>query len=50
VAEALDGPELIERLRVGEDDVAEGRGGQDEEEREIEFLGLGFSPVAEALV
>ncbi len=50
VGEAVDGFELGEILRTGEDDAAEGGGGEDEEEREIEFFGLGFAPVAEALV
>ena len=50
VGEALDGFELGEILRTGEDDAAQGRRGEDEEEGEIEFFGLGFAPVAEALV
>lgn len=50
VAEAVDGLELGESLRAGENDAAESGGGEDEEEREVEFFGLGLAPVAEALV
>ena len=50
VTEAGDGLELRESLRAGEDDASESVGGEDEEEREIEFFGLGFAPFAEALV
>src|SRR5260370_39251670 len=50
VAEAVDGLEFGEGLWAGEDDAAEGGGGEDEEEREVEFFGLGFAPLAEALV
>ena len=37
-------------LGMGEDDVAEGGGGEDKEEREVEFFGFGLTPGAEALV
>ena len=50
VAETVDGLELGESLRAGENDAAESGGGEDEEEREVEFLGLGLAPVAKALV
>ena len=50
VAETVDGFELGEILWAGQDDASEGRGGEDEEEREVEFFGLGFSPLAETLV
>ena len=50
VTEALNCLELIDRLRAGEHDAAEGSGREDEEEREVEFFGLGFAPFAEALV
>jgi hypothetical protein len=50
LAEAVDGPQLRERLRPGENDAAEGGGGEDEEERQVELLGFGPAPLAEALV
>ena len=46
VAEALNSFELREVLRVGENDAAQGGGGENEEEREVQFFGLGFAPFA----
>ena len=37
-------------MRTGQDYAAERGGGEDEEEREVEFFGFGFAPFAEALV
>jgi len=46
----MDGFELGEILRAGEDDVAEGGGGENEEEREAEAVRFGFTPFAKTLV
>ncbi len=46
----MDGPQLRERLWAGENDAAEGGGGEHEEEREVELFGFGLPPLAEALV
>jgi hypothetical protein len=35
---------------VFENDVAQGRGAEDEELRKSEFLGFGFAPFAETLI
>ena len=50
LAKTVDGFELCEILWTREDDAAQGGGGENEEEREIAFFGLGFAPVAKALV
>ena len=50
MAEAVDGLELREVLRVSENDAAKSGRGEDEEERKIEFFGFGFAPFAEAFV
>ena len=35
---------------MSEDDAAQCSGGENEEEREVELFGLGFTPFAEALI
>ena len=50
MTQPLDGFQLREALRTGEDDATESSGGEDKEEREVESFGFGLAPVAEALV
>ena len=50
VVEAIDGLELGEVLRAGENDAAKSGRGENKEEREVQLFGFGFAPLAEALV
>ena len=50
LAESGDGLELGDGLWAQENDAAQGGGAEDEEEGQAQFFGLGFAPVAEALV
>ena len=45
-----DGMQFGQSAGVFENDVAQGRGAEDEELRKSEFLGFGFAPFAETLI